>query len=95
MASIGPIFKKILNLSLIFFVFCVVRKIFTPTRNVSTLSNKHRVIKTVSFNHEITNTFDAGTLITLQILTLFSYFNMSKTGTVKRTNTLLNMLTPV
>jgi hypothetical protein len=60
-----------------------------------TLGDAHRVIKTVLFNHEITNMIDVGTLITLQILTLFSYFNMSKINALKRTNTLLNMLTPV
>jgi hypothetical protein len=95
MASIGPILKKLFNLRLIFFVFCVVKKNFYASRNVSTLSNEHGVIKTVLFNHEITNTFDVGALITLQILTLFSYLNMSKIDTVKRTNTLLPMLTQV
>jgi hypothetical protein len=60
-----------------------------------TLNNAHGVNKTVLFNHEITKMFDVGTLITFQILTLFSYSNMSKIDRVKGTNTLLNMLTPI
>ena len=62
---------------------------------IYTLRNAYRVTKTVLFNHEITNIFDVGTLITLQKLTLFSYSNMNKFDTEKRIKTLLKMLTPV
>jgi hypothetical protein len=74
----------------------LLRKNFTPSRNVSNLHSEERrsVIKTVLFNHEITKTFDVGALITLQKLTLFSYFLMIKIDTENKT-TLLKMLIPV
>jgi len=51
-------------------------------------------MKTVLLNHDITNTFDVGTSITLQKLMLFSYVNRIIIGKEKRT-TLLKMLIAV
>jgi hypothetical protein len=51
-------------------------------------------MKTVLLNHDITNTFDVGTSITLQKLMLFSYVNRITIGKEKRT-TLLKMLIAV